>query len=332
MRASAFLKEDLSRYDSRLLLLIGEEAELRQSVINAVCKHILTEDKMGLEVLDARSDSTSALIDVVASGGLFASERVIIYKNAQDWNVAAKSADLIELQRVLDRLDQSTWVLIAAESANRAQYPFKYLVKAGEIIECDRIKGGELVAWAQKELNAMGLTASPAVLSYAIDTVGNDLLTIRNTLEKISLYLGERTEIAREDVTACVATAREHAMWELTELIGKRDVSNALAMTDKLLHEGKHPLQISATLQFQFRQLIAVRSLLQQGKSARDIQQELNIRFFVERIISQSKAFKPSELLAAYQRLYALEDSLKSASADERFILEKTIYDICSAA
>jgi DNA polymerase III delta subunit len=75
-----------------------------------------------------------------------------------------------------------------------------------------------------------------------------------------------------------------------------------------------------------------VRASLQQRKTAQEIQNELNIRFYVERIIKQARAFSAKELLDAYHKLYDLENSLKSAISDERFVLEKSLYDICATS
>lgn len=331
MNATAFLKNKSAATDSQVLVLTGPEPELHQQVISHVCAEVLGDDGMGPEVLDGSRASTAEILDSLSTMGLFASRRVVVLKSADNWKVEAGSPQLKEIEAYLKQPTPETWWLLSADSINKARYPFKLLVKYAEVVECQKLKGGELKAWARNHLEERGLTVPGPVLDYTLDMVGNDLGLIRNTFEKIALFTAGRESVSRKDVEVCMATEREHAMWELTNAIGSRDTKRAFEMADKLLNEGKHPLQVAASLQFQFRQLIAVRSMVQQKRSLQEIQTELKIRFFAERVVAQSKAFTPRELLDAYQRLYDLENKLKSAAADERYLLEKALFDICSA-
>jgi DNA polymerase III delta subunit len=134
-----------------------------------------------------------------------------------------------------------------------------------------------------------------------------------------------------EDIEKNLQSMREYATWELTSAIGTRNGQQAIKVLGRLLDEGKHPLQIIATLQIQLRQLIIIKSMLSKRMPPQEIARAAGIRFFVERTIAQARGFRPQELLDAYKQLFYLENSFKSAGIDERFLLEKYILEMCQS-
>jgi len=73
---------------------------------------------------------------------------------------------------------------------------------------------------------------------------GADTRQLRNELEKIDLYLGEKREIDSELVRNLVAKTATGVIWELGNAIAKRQLSRALALLDQLLFQGETPIGI----------------------------------------------------------------------------------------
>src|SRR6266403_4036169 len=73
---------------------------------------------------------------------------------------------------------------------------------------------------------------------------GADTRQLRNELEKIDLYLGEKREIDSELVRNLVARTATGVIWELGNAIAKRQLSRALALLDQLLFQGETPIGI----------------------------------------------------------------------------------------
>ena len=330
MNALQFLKSLKAESVPPVILLVGEEGELHSMVIDRLVKLKLGENaSMGLEHLEAGSKSMMQILDAAASGGLFAAERVIVVHNAESLSAPSGSPELKELQKYLADPDPSLTLIFSAPSVNKGKHPFKLLAKEAELVECTQLKGKPLQDWIVKYVRDRGYSFSGHSLQLAMELLGNDMLLIRNAMEKVMLFCGERKQIEYEDIEKSFGAMREHAIWELTSAIGARDTEKSTKILARLLYEGKHPLQIATSLQYQFKQLLTVKSLLLRKLSLPEIQKQAGIRFFAERIVANARSFAAPELLAAYDTLFHLEDSIKSAGIDARFLMEKCIIDIC---
>jgi DNA polymerase III delta subunit len=62
------------------------------------------------------------------------------------------------------------------------------------------------------------------------DRLGDDLRLIASELRKLALYVGDRAQIAREDVEAVVAPVREEEFFALAEAVGEGDAAKALQL------------------------------------------------------------------------------------------------------
>ena len=152
-------------------------------------------------------------------------------------NVSAPPEDLDVLLRALERgLPPKTHLILVAE-ALPAKHPLARL--------CDD-KGVHLKRRAERRgrtidtLDISGVAADelgPLKKRLARDAelelknrLGDDLRLIASELRKLALYVGERPQIAREDVEAVVASVREEEFFALAEAVGEGDAGKALQL------------------------------------------------------------------------------------------------------
>lgn len=330
MHAVQFLKSRPAGPLPPVIMALGAEAVLQEAVVELIVRAALGDDReMGFTRLDAATVKLRGVLDVLASGGLFSDRRVVMVRNAGELETPAGTPILSDLETWLANPDESVTLILLAEKVPANRHPFKMLLKSATTVECDPLKGEALKNWLRDHLTARGFAIDRGALEIAIDLLGNDLGIIRNAFEKVMLYCGDRRHIGPADIELNFGIMREHATWELTAAIGARDASRALAVLAHLLDEGKHPLVVLTTLQIHLRQLITVKSLLGKRMSAQDIGVAAGIRFYVERSIEQAKAFSAAELMNAYDVVFAMENGIKSAGVDERYILERGVIAIC---
>lgn len=330
MQALQFIKSLEKGKLPSVVLMVGEERQLHGMVIRKLAKLKLGDDHKGVQHIDGSETSLNKIIDEASSAGLFADQRVIAVHNAEGIKAPSGSPQLKTLERYLESPDADLTLIFSAESVNRNHQPYKLLASKGQSVECGRIKGNDLRTWVNQVVVGNGYRFAGPALERALDLLGVDMLMISRALEKIMLYCGERKQIEFEDVEKTLGSLREHAMWELTAAIGKRDRPTALRLLANLLNEGKHPLQLTTTLQYQFRQLLSVKALLLQKHPPQEVARIAGIRYFADRVLAQAKAYNANELLNAYTILFELENAVKSAGIDERFLLENSIIRICS--
>jgi DNA polymerase-3 subunit delta len=108
------------------------------------------------------------------------------------------------------------------------------------------------------------LRFQPEALEVFIRLAGADTRQLRNELEKIDLYLGEKREINTELVRNLVAKTATGVIWELGNSIAKRRLSGSLTLLDQLLFQGETPIGILyAAIIPTVRNLLVARELIE---------------------------------------------------------------------
>lgn len=102
----------------------------------------------------------------------------------------------------------------------------------------------ERSAWLDLELPKRGLQASHDAREAFLSRVGNGLSELRNELDKLQTYLGERTSLSRADVEAIVATTPSAQLFQLTSRVQRKDAAGALQCWNDCQKGGAAPLQV----------------------------------------------------------------------------------------
>ena len=332
MHATEFLKSVGAEKPPPVLLLAGPERMLRNQVISFLVRlHGRDGGQVELVRIDAGEVRLGAILEEAASGSLLASHRIIHVVEADSLRAPSGSPDLASLERYMEGPNPSSTLVLSAETANRARQPFKLLSQRAAVVECAPLRGAALRGWITGYLRGRGYAMHPAGAALIEELLGFDLFLVKNALDKVMLYCGERRRIEYEDLERAMQSSREHAIWELTNAIGNRQASGALGKLSLMLDEGKHPLQIAAALQNQIRLLIIIRSLLEKRLPRQEVIAKAGLRYRPDRVFEQARQFSSAELRRAHRLLFDLENSIKSAGPEDRFMLEACVLNICRA-
>lgn len=332
MHATEFLKAARSQEIPPVLLLAGEDRMLHQMVVDRLSRRLSAEgaEDVGVERHDGGDTPLNHILESAATGSLFSAHRIVLLRNAEAVKAPSGSPELAALGRYLESPNDAVTLVLSAGSVNRTHQPFKLLFQEATVIDCSPLKGPALRSWISSYLRDRGYTTHPAGVALVEELLGANLLLVSNALEKVMLYCGERHNIEYEDIEKALNSFREHALWELTNAIGARDAAAALSKLTLLLDEGKHPLQATAALQNQFRQLMIVRDLMDKRLARQEVISRAGIRFRPDRILDQARQFGARDLRWIHRKLFDLENKIKSAGPDERYLLEDFIISVCS--
>lgn len=191
----------------------------------------------------------------------------------------ANGGDPAELliQALEQGIPESNILILVASEVDRRKKLFRYLKKHQVIIDLGVEQGSSKKArTAQKTvlqdlvrqtLAEMGKTMAGGVLEPLLERVGFHPVAVVMETEKLCLSVGERKEITREDLEAVVGRTRQEALFELTGAVGERQCGRALALSQRLVNNGIHPLAIVATLRNQVRSLLLFRALQEQEET-----------------------------------------------------------------
>lgn len=147
---------------------------------------------------------------------------------------------LRDLAELLEQFDwSSVRLVISAGKVDRRKSFFKTLEKAGrvELFEAltaeDRDWEVTAAALVQREAEARGKSISDMVAGALVETVGPNTAQLVAEVEKLSLYVGERSRIEQADVEAVVSRQKVARAFALGDALGERNLPLLLKRLDE---------------------------------------------------------------------------------------------------
>jgi len=162
--------------------------------------------------------------------------------------------------------------------------------------------------------------------------VAADLMRLKNEINKLANYVAQRKLIRRQDVSALVISEKTTTVWELADMLAKREGKRALEFLDCLLREGEQPLQMLGAITWMYRKLIEASELkgINNGYQAaralamRPEQAELALQ--------SARKIPKSRLLQGLQSLQAADNRLKGGADDPHAVMEFLISELAAPA
>lgn len=139
--------------------------------------------------------------------------------------------------------------------------------KAIQLVDLPTPDAKTLPGWIQQHVREHKIAIQPDAVALLATYVGRNLRQLDNELEKLSLYAHGRA-VNAQDVRAMVADASEEMMWNLTDGLCQRNAKKAMQALRELRRGDQHPLVLLSAIVRQYRLLIQVKTMMNQGVTA----------------------------------------------------------------
>jgi DNA polymerase III subunit delta len=218
----------------------------------------------GVDTIDGMADNAEQAVlrirqakEAIQTLPFFGREKLVWLKNVNfladtaTGRSAAVQEALEDLKEVLSQgFPDGVRFLLSASEVDKRRSFYKSLGKFAKVEQFDRIDATR-AGWEEEvqvvvhrlaaELN---LSFEPEALEIFVRLAGADGRQLRNELEKIDLYVGEKRTITVEVVRALVAKSTSGVIWELGTCISKRQLGKSLTLLDQLIFQGETPIGI----------------------------------------------------------------------------------------
>lgn len=220
---------------------------------------------------------------------------------------------------------------------------FDARTKLGKIIKpylvgCVKPYDNQMPRWLQDRAKHYKVNMGQAALYRLLELQGNDLPGLNNALERLSLYIGGKGEVSIDLVNEVIANNRSFNVFDLSGLVGSKNLSGALRTLRGLLEGGEAPLKLLSLLARAFRDLLKARVDFELGLSGQAIGEKYISKrippFFrdekVRQLLRQVKSFSLPELRRAIFLMHQTDLSLKSTSGlTPELLMERLILELC---
>lgn len=268
-----------------------------------------------------------------------------------------KGAEANRLGVLLDKgLPEWSFLLLTASQVDRRTRIFKRLEELGAVLQLiverdksGRISRDSLLEFVGRQVREAGKNVDSQAREMILARAGDDLRGLQQEVEKLLLFLGDRSTIRAEDVDLMFADRGEGWIFDLTRALGERDAVAALSQLARLIAQGDHPLKILGAVASEARRLLAAHQLLagdlakvwRRGMTYTQFQQLAARRgasppgrsLYGEYMsLQRAERFTLAELTSFMQHLFEADLRLKSSATQGQLVLEKLFLDMCLGA
>lgn len=263
-----------------------------------------------LEELDGESTAVETIAGALQATPFLSPKRLVILRNFLSTRKADQANALLP---ALQKLPDSTFLLMAelSEPDKRTS-----VFKAVGTLATQRLflkpKGSQLNLWIRRRVESLKAQIDSGTADYLVSWVGDDLLRLQNELEKLSLY-ARGQHITPAMIDELVADNVQKSIFTLTDLLAQKKYSAVLKTLEQLEQQGEEAGYLFAMVTRQFRLLLEIKALTDQGQGPASIARTMGVHpFVVQSTVRYAKNFTYEQLKTALAELLVLDRRLKT--------------------
>ena len=237
------------------------------------------------------------------------------------------------LQAAKDSVDTLTVVYTTVETfdSGDAKSPsaiYKLIAKYAIPVEFAHEPTQKLVMWVSKHFSADKIIAEPSECTYLIDTVGHDMTTLANEIDKLCAFLHfknvERLEKSHIDLVC--PHNKEIGAFEFADAVLENNLDKAFNILGDMKKRGESVQVILGGIAKIYTDLMLLKTFSDAGVGSDEAAKRLGLHPFVAKLRMTKAKLCDERALSAVIRLCADTDAaLKSGSADDYLMLERLI-------
>ena len=308
-------------------LIYGEEAYMRQNLKQKLRKAIVGDDTMNYTYMEGRDANPDTIVDIGDTMPFFAEHRLILVENSGFFK---KEAD--KLANYLPNMPESTCLVFVEEAIDKRNKLYNEVTSVGYAAECKRQGAPELKRWVARGLAQFGKKIQVSTLEEFLARTGDDMENIRQEMEKLIAYTGEREEVTVADLDAVTTSQISDRVFEMIDAIATRNQKKALDLYYDLLLLKEPPMKILVLIGRQFRSILQVKELRELGMSKDQIAEKCHTKpFIANRYMNQAARFSKAELEEYVRMCVETDEAVKSGNLKDTLAAEMMIVTFSRA-
>lgn len=248
------------------------------------------------------------------------------------------AADLLDRQESLEHFEKylrdpvpQTILILSLEKVDKRKKWVKTCQEAGYLFEMLAPTGESLIQWILKAAQKEGLPLQREQAQLLGELLGEDLLGIKNELDKLALLFADRPEgPAGEDLTRVIMDQAQLKGYEITENLQPGQAAEVLRTWFRLAEWGRNPHEIAPLVLSRIRKGYLLDACRAAGFSDQEIgaltaQNPWSFRYLATMIRNMGTAGLQEGLRVAL----ACDRQLKSSPLEPDAVFEQAILELC---
>lgn len=323
-----------------IIFFYGDDAfRSSEKVLEIKNKFSFTDkSNAGLSLFDGADSKVGALEKMrsaLCASGLFSTKKLFIAKNIIAETPSDEQAKLLKfLKADVERLKNNTdSVIIFWEQGlpRKNNALFKFLLENAKKQNFEKLSGLKLSQWILGKIKTSSPEASisKSALEKLITYVGNDTAMLTQEIEKL-ISFSDTDLISDATVDLLVKANLDNNIFETIEAMSANRKPKALELFHRHLDQGDDPFYLFSMFVYQFRNLLRIASLQENGIfSEFEIAKLAKLHpYVVKKSMNQARNFGEKKLITIHKKLGTLDAKIKTGQADIKLSLDKFIVEL----
>lgn len=322
---------------NNIMAIYGEVPELVEKKSNEIVESYLNEKKDDFNYVKYNLYDTSfnQIIEEALTMPFISEKKAIVVKNAFIFTGEKVSKDIQpnneQVNEFLEKYDGENFIIfeVYQNKLDERKKITKTLKKTSKLAKVEQMSEQEIKNWIKNKLHENFKDIKQDALDLFIELTGINFNIVSQELEKIILFLGERTTINKKDVEGIINRSLEQNVFLLTEYIQKGEKYKAIQLIKDLIVMKEEPIKLLALITSNYRLYYQCKILSRKGYSGQQIAKTINVHpYRVKLALNQVKHYQLTHLLNIIDQCAETDYKLKSSYMDKQLILELFILSL----
>lgn len=300
-------------------LLFGEETYLKNLYKNKLKAAVVPDDSMNYNYFEGKGIDINEVIDICDTLPFFADKRLVILQNTGYFK---SSQDTIV--NYIDMIPESAVVVFVESEVDKRNKLYKRIKGNGYVCELNTPSESQLEKWVYDIIKRDNKNITRETMTLFLDTVGNDMETILQELEKLLCYTLGRDVVTNNDVSDVCTERIEVKIFDLFNAIAAKNKIKTMDIYYDLIGNKEPLMRIMFMLSRQFNQLISVKDMTNKGYSKKDIAAKMSLRsdWQVGQLQKQCSGYSIQSLKSLLKMCVKNEEAVKNGNLKENTAVE----------
>ncbi len=312
-------------------LLLGDEQFLKDEEVARIKARYLKKETFDLNynVFYAKDKELDIklVLDALNTLPFLSEKRVVIIRDVDELAQFQKELLISYLES-----PQRFSCLILDSKSSKIQNGFLLEVsKHSKVVYCRPLRDEELDNWIFKKVRSFGKRITNEAISSIKENLSSNLMMVSRLLENLSLYIGSRQQITKEDVEKLAGRALGNTTFELVDAMGSKDERLTFQILSNLLKERKRETELLGFIAWHLKRIEKIKHLMR-VRDRYSICRELGLNYRnFEKLSQQAKNFTIKRIRSIYNRLLDIDWAIKTGrTVSPSLLLERLIVELCS--
>lgn len=302
-------------------LLSGEETYLTRQFCERLTEAIAGDDSMNVNRFQEKNPDIREIISLADTMPFFAESRLIIIENSGFFK-----RDSSELADYLSQMPESTHIIFREDEIDKRNRLFKKVKELGYFAEMKRQTEAELERWILTILKKEQINLTRSTMSYLLETIGTDMNVIRNELDKLIAYLGDKKVLEPADIDKICSRQISGQIFEMIDAMSSKNRKRAFQLYYDLIALKEPPMRILFLITRQYLQLYQIKEMQKQGLSGQALTAASGLSSYAIRKVSQrASRFSSEELKHCIEECAQMDEQIKTGLIRDSIAVELLI-------